>query len=100
NLVSGREQWGAADQPFKDLHVDTTPAQGSGSLPPGYPTNHNYGAPGNVVDADPRLISNLIVDQTLENPAAIMAALEHAGVTGSASTIALGEITTAYNAFK
>ena len=30
--------------------------------------------PGTVVDADPRTISNLIADQTLNNPAAISAA--------------------------
>src|SRR5262249_54470098 len=34
-------------------------------------TNTNYGAPGNVVDADPRIITNLIVDQTSSNPAAV-----------------------------
>ena len=33
-------------------------------------TNTDYGAGGNVVDADPRIISNLIVDQTSNNPAA------------------------------
>ena len=34
---------------------------------------------GDVVDADPRIISNLIVDQTLNNPAVLIAALHHAG---------------------
>src|SRR5690606_4044070 len=53
-------------------------------------TNYNdYGNPGDVVDADPRLISNLIVDQTLDNPAPIVAALEHAGVTETDQAIAL-----------
>ena len=36
--------------------------------------NTDYGAPGNVVDADPRIISNLIVDQTSSNPAAVAVA--------------------------
>ncbi|QDZ13222.1 heme peroxidase [Devosia ginsengisoli] len=44
----------------------------------------NAGHSGNVADADPRLISNLIVDQTPNNPAAIMAALQHAGFAGTA----------------
>ncbi|WP_207102535.1 hypothetical protein [Paracoccus shandongensis] len=43
--------------------------------------NNNYGAPRTegVVDADPRIISDLIVDQTLGDPAAVYAALMHAG---------------------
>jgi CRP-like cAMP-binding protein len=47
-------------------------------------------------DADPRLISNLIVDQTLNNPAAIAAALQHAGVTGPDATAALTAIQSQY----
>jgi len=66
NLVVGREEWGAADQPF--LRV-TDPY-----------IRENYGTGGSVTDADPRTISNLIVDQTLDNPAAIYAALVYAGV--------------------
>ena len=34
---------------------------------------NNYALPGNVVDADPRIISNLIVDMSVTNPAAIAA---------------------------
>src|SRR4029078_8588001 len=60
--------------------------------PPGAPvvTNTNYDptipvVPGpvnshSVVDADPRIISNLIVDQTLNNRSALVAALVVAGV--------------------
>jgi hypothetical protein len=40
-------------------------------------TNTDYGVSGNVADADPRIISNLIVDQTSNNPAA-------AAIAGSA----------------
>ncbi|WP_295557663.1 peroxidase family protein [uncultured Hyphomicrobium sp.] len=36
--------------------------------------------PGDVVDADPRIISNLIVDQTPNNPAIVFKALQVAGV--------------------
>ena len=35
--------------------------------------NTNYASTTNVADADPRTISNLIVDQTITNPAAVQA---------------------------
>lgn len=89
NLLPGRQEWGAADYEFKYL-TEPTFRQGSGTFP--YASNNDYGSPGDVADAEPRLISNLIVDQTLDNPAAIIAALEHAGVTGAEQTAALQEI--------
>ena len=49
-------------------------------------------APGTVVDADPRTISNLIADQTLNNPAAISAALTYAGIEGAAQMTAISQI--------
>src|SRR5690606_10259637 len=64
NLQEGQESWGASDQPFVWL---TSPSFRNEEddefayVPNG---NNDYGAPSNVVDADPRLISNLIVDQT------------------------------------
>ena len=79
NLLPGREEWGAADQQFLP-QSDPSFREGSGTFP--YSGNNNYGIPGDVVDAEPRLISNLIVDQTLDNPAAIVAAREPAGVVG------------------
>jgi Ca2+-binding RTX toxin-like protein/methionine-rich copper-binding protein CopC len=39
---------------------------------------------GNVYDAEPRIISNLIVDQTTNNPAAVNAAANHEGSTTDA----------------
>jgi len=50
----------------------------------GVPTNPNVpggngGHTGNVADADPRTISNLVVDMSMNNPAAILAALTFAG---------------------
>ncbi|WP_139743900.1 peroxidase family protein [Aeromonas media] len=49
-------------------------------------SNNNYGTTGNVVDADPRLISNLIVEQTANNPAAYALAYDPGedGVLGTA----------------
>jgi len=91
NFGIGREKWGASGEPFKHI-VEPQFIEGSGSLPPGYPTNNDYGQSGNVVDAEPRLISNLIADQTLDNPAAIYAALVHAGVPGSMIMSAIKEV--------
>jgi Ca2+-binding RTX toxin-like protein len=59
NLLAGQEQWGAADQVFPRI----TPAN---IVPP-------YDVPGTVFDPTPREVSNLIVDQSSYNPAAIAA---------------------------
>ena len=66
NLVAGQTEFGAADNSFLRL-LD---AQYRAA----------YAASGNVVDPQPRIISNLIVDQTANNPAAVAAA---AGVDGA-----------------
>ena len=106
NLIPGRELWGASDQPFGQLLDPNFLNENDGdSIQFGPSTtlgNNDYGSPllRDVADADPRIISNLIVDQTLENPAAIVAALTHAGMTGAAIAPALAEIQTAYAAVK
>ncbi|WOD12976.1 peroxidase family protein [Pseudomonas sp. NyZ704] len=82
NFGVGRENWGASGQEFPRL-TDPNWVEGSGTMGGApYPTNNDYGAEGDVVDGEPRLISNLIVDQTLANPAAIYAALQLAGFEG------------------
>jgi Ca2+-binding RTX toxin-like protein len=65
NLIPGQDQFGAADNSF--------PRLADPLFRPEY-------TPGNafVVDPDPRTISNLIVDQTQNNPAAIAAAADNA----------------------
>ena len=80
NLAAGNENFGAADELFPRL-VDPVYRndQDGDSIalgPPPAPvvTNTDYGASGDVVDADPRIISNLIVDQTSSNPAAVAVA--------------------------
>jgi len=80
NLVPGQEYFGAAGQQFPHLvdPVYLNDADGdtfdiNGNAPGGLITNTNYGNVGNVADADPRIISNLIVDQTANNPAAVAA---------------------------
>ncbi|MFC4171993.1 peroxidase family protein [Microvirga sp. GCM10011540] len=105
NLIPGREKWGAADQPFPGIFEPNylNEADGDTFAPGGPPiTNNDYAnsgrTNGNVADADPRIISNLIVDQTLSNPAAIMAALQHAGLTGAQLATALSEVRAAFTA--
>ncbi len=80
NIVPGRETWGAADQVMPRLFQvslrndgDGDSFDANGPAPGGLVTNTNYATPGNVADADPRIISNLIVDQSVNNPAAIAA---------------------------
>ncbi len=78
NLLPGQETWGAADEPFSFLTTRSYRDDQDGDQqplgPPGGPvvTNTNYAAAGNVADADPRLISNLIADQSSNNPIAVM----------------------------
>ncbi len=89
NLGAGRENWGAVDQPFLDLLGDEWRVTDGDTFQ--IRTGQNtfttiggaYNPTGAVADADPRLISNLIVDQTLSNPAAIYTALMQAGYTGN-----------------
>jgi hypothetical protein len=75
NLVTGQAKLGAADQTFPRL---TTPNFEKPAEPvPPFPgctaansSNYNQ-SNGCVFDSEPRLISNLIVDQTSTNPAAV-----------------------------
>ena len=81
NLLTGQSEFGAADNTFplllkqrfrNDQDGDTFDTNGP-ATPGGIVTNTNYATTTNVVDADPRIISNLIVDQTITNPAAVQA---------------------------
>jgi Ca2+-binding RTX toxin-like protein len=77
NLLPGQNNFGAADTLFPRLTnpVFLNDADGDQmTFGPGAPviTNTNYGAIGqSVADADPRIISNLISDLSVNNPAAI-----------------------------
>ena len=90
HLLPGQSLAGAADQVFPRLLTPHYINEADGDVMPlGGPlfvTNTNYDptiAPGSpfgvnnhsVADADPRIISNLIVDQTLNNRSALVAAL-------------------------
>src|SRR6476661_8091339 len=91
HLLPGQSQVGAADENFvrlltpvylNDADGDMMPLGPPGSGAPTI-TNNNYDptktGTHSVADADPRIISNLIVDQTLNNRSALVAALAVAG---------------------
>src|ERR671933_1371191 len=88
NLFPGRERFASADEVFPRL---TKPkfrdAEGApaGFFGPGVPvpTSSSYANKGNVFDTQPRVISNLIVDQTSTNPAAVEAALHPVRTQGN-----------------
>jgi hypothetical protein len=91
NLLPGQELWGSSNQPFVELMTPDYRPAGSvidmNGPAPGGETAANYN-PSNdpnsiVVDGTLRTISNLIVDQTLGNPAAILKALQTGGVAAA-----------------
>ena len=72
NLLAGQENFGSANRTLPRL---TSPFYRPAeiSLFDGQPTSYAQNS-GNVFDSRPRIISNLIVDQTATNPAAVAAA--------------------------
>jgi hypothetical protein len=82
NEASGidQTQFGAADAVFPHLLppvfsvAEGLPAGFFGPGSPAVPTTSYAQTSGMVVDSQPRIISNLIVDQTANNPAAVVAA--------------------------
>ncbi len=113
HLLPGQEQWGAADREFPELmppEYRTATAMvdfdGDGPMAP-VPVQMPYtpgndvdgpgpnATPGDVIDPSIRIISNLIVDQTLGNPSAILTALQNAGVDDPGLVIT-GQISDAY----
>ena len=113
HLLPGQEQWGAADQEFLELlapqyrtvMVDPDGAGPSGPIPITYTPGNDvdgpgtFATPGDVIDPEVRTISNLIVDQTLSNPAAIMAVLARNDIAGNHLLIA-AQIKAAYEPLK
>ncbi|PAL23673.1 peroxidase family protein [Sphingopyxis sp. GW247-27LB] len=109
HLLPGQEYWGASDQPFverlgtdyRTLLVDPDGPGGSPPIPieytPGFDADGpgTFAEPGDVIDPQVRTISNLIVDQTLANPVAIMVALGRAGVETPAEQMAIAATITA-----
>ena len=86
-----RGEWGAADTPFPRLTAARWRATKTWSRPGDAGTSTTYeNRAGSMQDADPRLISNLIVDQSECNPAALAAANNPAPYTpcGVAASVA------------
>ncbi|MGE0741003.1 MAG: peroxidase family protein, partial [Hyphomonadaceae bacterium] len=86
NLVSQQNQFGAADTTFPRMltpnlrDAEARPAGFFGAGDPGGGANTSYiQTSGSVFDSQPRTISNLIVDQTANNPAAVAAAANNPG---------------------
>ncbi len=77
NLTQANEKFGAADQPFpryaSPTFRDAEPITSTFPVGPQGPTSYQQ-LSGSVVDSTPRMISNLIVDQSATNPAAVAAA--------------------------
>ncbi|WP_447759712.1 peroxidase family protein [Sphingopyxis panaciterrae] len=109
NLLPGREHWGAADQQFverlgTDFRTIMVDPDGPGPAPlvpvsyaPGVDNDGpGTAGPSDVFDPEVRTISNLIVDQTLGNPAAILAALSRAGVDPANQMTITGQISAEY----
>jgi len=90
NLIAGRAKFAAADEPFPRL---TSPLfRDAEASPPGFPpaatSSYKQKLAGNMVfDTQPRLISNLIVDQTSTNPAAVRAAGFPVRVQGTGNVV-------------
>ncbi len=98
NTIDGRQFYGSADQPMPQI-LQPVERMGTGSITfgPGMTiTGGSYTDLVTLADLEPRLISNLIADQTLGNPAAVIAALENAGVAATVGVV--NAITTAFNA--
>lgn len=79
NLQPGQSKYGAADQTFPRLTAPVFGTAEDSTVPGVGPVGPlgltSYAQTGGVVvDSEPRLISNLIVDQTSTNPAAVQAA--------------------------
>jgi hypothetical protein len=72
NFIPGQSEFGAAGNNFPSL-LDPVFRNDQDGDTFGQITNTNYATTTSVADADPRIISNLIVDQTANNPAAVIA---------------------------
>ena len=95
NLIPGQEDFGAADTLFPRL-LDPSYGNENDEDPFHGVSNTDYGTGGDVVDSDPRTISNLISEQSVSNPAAIIAALKSIGIEGVEANNAQAAITAAY----
>ncbi|WP_442856767.1 peroxidase family protein [Arthrobacter sp. QXT-31] len=73
HLEPGQDNYGAADQVFPRLGAASFKDAENSMFGPPAPSSYTQ-KKGDVFDSQPRVISNLIVDQTSTNPAAVSAA--------------------------
>ncbi|MFC5696611.1 peroxidase family protein, partial [Pseudomonas sp. GCM10022186] len=85
NLVFGQSAFGEADNLFPRLLDPVFRTAESNPFVPGSPLTSYTQTSGTVFDSQPRIISNLIVDFTANNPAAVAAAAQTPGSTTVAS---------------
>nr|WP_135210601.1 peroxidase family protein [Vitreimonas flagellata] len=94
HIIPGQEAWGSADQNFPRLlnpvwrNASVVTMPGLPGQPLGSSTSYLQTS-GYVFDPQIRLISNLIVDQTPNNPAAVIVALQVAGISNGDNVPAL-----------
>ena len=108
-------EWGAADNEFPEplgtqfrtITVDPDGDGPMGPMPvtyqPGIDNDGPFGPadPSDVFDPTVRTISNLLVDQTLGNPSAILTALQRAGIVAPEDQMDVtGQISAAYEPLK
>ena len=119
HLLPGQTEWGASDNEFPEplgtqyrtVMVDADPGPGVMMVPvtytpgvdndgpdaDGLPGGQGSAGPSDVFDPTVRTISNLLVDQTLGNPSAILTALQRAGIVAPENEMAVtAQITAAY----
>ncbi|WP_375739226.1 peroxidase family protein [Pseudomonas boanensis] len=85
NLLFGQSGFGAADNIFPRLLDPVFRTAGDNPFVPGVQTTSYAQTSGTVFDPQPRIISNLIVDFTANNPAAVAAAAQTPGSSTVAS---------------
>ena len=98
NLLPGRERWGAADETFPRLvppalrDAERGDPDGPGPAPESDTTYDSES--GIVLDGGPRRVSNLVVDQTANNPAAVAAAGTSTAPSGDDGTLPIPNVAT------
>jgi Ca2+-binding RTX toxin-like protein len=90
NFQPGMTHFGSADQPMVRL-LDAQFAAAETNPRTGAPTSY-ASTSGSVYDSQPRIISNLVADQSLNNPAAISAALASVGIVGADALAIVSEV--------
>ncbi|NRP20186.1 Hemolysin, chromosomal [Ensifer adhaerens] len=90
NFQPNMTHFGSSDQVMARL-LTPNYAAAETNIRNGLPTSY-ADLSGSVYDSQPRMISNIVADQSLNNPAAISGALASVGITGSQALQIIGEV--------